>query len=87
MHLLEHGHNKLTSGRYATFPRYHTKDDITYVKHIGYTPSNQEYLKMVMDTKNNFRNFCPLGVFLGWLGGQRSNTVECSALPSGFEPG
>ena len=32
-------------------------------------------------------NFCPRGVFLGWLGGQRSNTVECSALPSGFEPG
>ena len=28
-----------------------------------------------------------LAAFLGWLSGQRSNTVECSALPSGFEPG
>ena len=34
---------KLTSGDYKTYPRYKTKDDITYVKHVGYTPSFQEY--------------------------------------------
>ena len=37
--------NKLSSGKYATYPRYKTKDDITYVKQIGYTPSFQEYFK------------------------------------------
>ncbi len=34
---------KLSSGKYATYPRYNTKDSITYVKQIGYTPSFQEY--------------------------------------------
>jgi hypothetical protein len=46
--------NKLSSGKYATYPRYNTKDSITYVKHIGYTPSFQEFYKMEMDTINHF---------------------------------
>ncbi len=36
---------KLSSGEYATYPRYKTKDDITYAKQIGFTPSFQEYFK------------------------------------------
>jgi hypothetical protein len=36
---------KLSSGKYATYPRYNTKNNITYVKEIGYTPSFQEYYK------------------------------------------
>ena len=36
---------KLSSGRYKTYPRHKTKDDITYVKCIGYTPSFHQFLK------------------------------------------
>ncbi len=32
-----------SSGKYATYPRYNTKDSITYVKQIGYTPSFQDF--------------------------------------------
>ena len=45
--------NKLSSGKYATYPRYNTKDNITYVKEIGYTPSFQEYYRMLMATINH----------------------------------
>ena len=36
---------KLSSAEYATYPRHKTKDDITYVKEIYYTPSFQQYFK------------------------------------------
>ncbi len=32
---------KLSSGKYSTYPRYKTKDDITYVKALGGYRSNR----------------------------------------------
>ena len=37
--------SKLSSGEYATYPRYNTKESITYIKSIGYTPSFKEYFE------------------------------------------